>query len=68
MPETSVVKPASSPSAKTLRPFKGRSKTFLFSITWPSEEVSNSSNGALAATSTVSDTLPGSIVMGNVSV
>ena len=50
------------------RPFNGRSKTFLFSITWPSEEVSNSSIGAVLATSTVSDTLPGSIVIGSVNV
>src|SRR5258708_6646936 len=59
MPNIGVVFPASSPRANGLRPFSGRSRIFLFSMTWPSEDVSASSSGETALTSTSSRTSPG---------
>ena len=46
MPNMGVVLPESRPRANAFRPFSGRSRIFLFSITWPSEDVSTSSAAA----------------------
>ena len=59
MPATGVVLPARRPRAKGLRPFRGSSRIFLFSMTWPREEVSASRSGVLSVTWIVSTTSPG---------
>ena len=48
---TGIELPASKPSANTFLPFSGKSTIFLFSITCPSEEVAESTNGVAAVTS-----------------
>ena len=59
MPNMGVVLPASRPSAKAFRPLSGSSRIFLFSITWPSDDVSAASSEATSLTSTTSRTSPG---------
>ena len=59
MPNIGVVLPESNPRAKALRPLSGSSRIFLFSITWPSDDVSASSDDATSFTSTSSRTSPG---------
>ena len=54
-----VVLPASKPRPNGLRPLSGNSRICLFWITWPSDEVSDSSSGVDARTSTISRTSPG---------
>ncbi len=58
MPETGEVLPASSPRANVFRPLSGSSRILRFSMTWPSEEVDDSTSGAEEVTSTVSETPP----------